>query len=65
MGEQTTYIMIKPDGVERGLTEEIVSRFQRIGLGMGGRRGLPPTLEPVLVEALRDATSAPALTSIL
>ena len=45
MGEQTTYIMIKPDGVERGLTEEIVSRFQGIGLRMVGRRDLTPTLE--------------------
>ncbi len=45
MGEQTTYIMIKPDGVERGLTEEIIARFQKIGLEMVGRRDLTPSLE--------------------
>ena len=45
MGEQTTYIMIKPDGVERGLSEEIIERFQKIGLRMVGRRDLTPSLE--------------------
>ena len=45
MAEETTYIMIKPDGVERGLTDEIISRFQGIGLRMVGRRDLTPSLE--------------------
>ena len=45
MDLERTYIMIKPAGVERGLTEEIVSRFQSIGLRMVGRRDLTPTLE--------------------
>jgi nucleoside-diphosphate kinase len=45
MGEQTTYIMIKPDGVERGLTDEIISRFETIGLQIVGRRDLTPSLE--------------------
>jgi len=44
MPEQTTYIMIKPDGVDRGLTEEIISRFKGIGLRMVGRRDLTPDL---------------------
>ena len=43
--EQTTFIMIKPDGVERGLTDEIIGRFNGIGLRMRGRRELPPPLE--------------------
>ena len=42
---QTTFIMIKPDGVERGLVDEIVGRFEKIGLRMLGRRDLTPTLE--------------------
>jgi|TARA_B100001750_G_scaffold181958_1_gene150592 nucleoside-diphosphate kinase len=42
---QTTFIMIKPDGVERGLVDEIIGRFERIGLRMLGRRDLTPPLE--------------------
>ncbi len=42
---QTTFIMIKPDGVERGLADEIIGRFERIGLRMLGRRNLTPSLE--------------------
>ena len=45
MAEQTTYIMVKPDGVQRGLTEEIISRFEGIGLTLVGRRDLTPDLE--------------------
>ncbi|MEC9394081.1 MAG: nucleoside-diphosphate kinase, partial [Candidatus Thermoplasmatota archaeon] len=33
---QTTFIMIKPDGVERGLADEIIGRFEGIGLRMLG-----------------------------
>ena len=42
---QTTFIMIKPDGVERNLAEEIIGRFERIGLRMLGRRNLTPPRE--------------------
>jgi nucleoside-diphosphate kinase len=42
---QTTFIMIKPDGVERGLVDEIIGRFESIGLRMLGRRDLTPPLE--------------------
>ena len=42
---QTTFIMIKPDGVERGLADEIIRRFETIGLQMLGRRDLTPPLE--------------------
>ena len=42
---QTTFIMLKPDGVERNLAEEIIGRFERIGLRMLGRRNLTPSLE--------------------
>ena len=42
---QTTFIMIKPDGVERNLVDEIIGRFEGIGLRMLGRRDLTPTLE--------------------
>ena len=42
---QTTFIMIKPDGVERGLADEIIGRFEGIGLRMLGRRDVTPSLE--------------------
>lgn len=42
---QTTFIMIKPDGVERNLVDEIIGRFEGIGLRMLGRCDLTPTLE--------------------
>ena len=42
---QTTYIMIKPDGVQRGLVGEIITRFERKGLRMVGLRQLTPSME--------------------
>lgn len=32
MAIENTFIMVKPDGVERGLVGEIISRFERKGL---------------------------------
>jgi nucleoside-diphosphate kinase len=34
MSKEHTFIMVKPDGVERGLVGEIVSRFERKGLSL-------------------------------
>lgn len=31
MATERTYIMIKPDGVQRGLVGEIIARFERKG----------------------------------
>ena len=42
---QTTYIMINPDGVQRGLIGEIITRFERKGLRMVGLRQLTPSME--------------------
>ena len=42
---QTTFIMIKPDGVQRGLTGEIITRFERKGLRLDGLKALIPTEE--------------------
>ena len=33
-----TFVMIKPDGVKRGLVGEIVSRFERYGIRLSGLR---------------------------
>ncbi len=42
---QTTYVMVKPDGVQRGLVGEIVGRFERKGLRLVGMRQLTPDRE--------------------
>lgn len=34
MANQHTFVMVKPDGVARGLVGEIVSRFERKGLAL-------------------------------
>ncbi|MCP5103665.1 MAG: nucleoside-diphosphate kinase [bacterium] len=32
MTQERTFVMVKPDGVQRGITGEVVSRFERKGL---------------------------------
>ena len=44
---QTTYVMIKPDGVQRGLVGEIISRFERKGLRLVGLKSIVPSKEIV------------------
>ena len=38
MATETTLVLVKPDGVRRGLSGEIVSRFERRGLELRGAR---------------------------
>ena len=38
MAMEQTYLMVKPDGVQRGLCGEIVSRFERKGLKLVGMK---------------------------
>ena len=40
MGIENTFIMIKPDGVGRGLVGEVIARFERKGLRLEKIRGL-------------------------
>ena len=42
---QTTFIMIKPDGVQRGLVADIIGRFETKGLRLVGLRQVIPSLE--------------------
>ena len=42
---ETTYIMLKPDGVQRGLVGEIIQRFENKGLRLVGLRQVIPSLE--------------------
>jgi len=45
MGTQTTFIMVKPDGVQRGLVGNIIQRFETKGLRLVGLRQLTPSME--------------------
>ena len=42
---ETTYVMIKPDGVQRGLIAEILGRFERKGLKLVGLKSVVPSQE--------------------
>ena len=42
---ESTFIMIKPDGVQRGLCGEIVRRFEARGLKLAGLKLKVPTPE--------------------
>ena len=45
MAVERTYIMVKPDGVERRLSGEIIRRFENRGLTLVGLKMLTPTKE--------------------
>ena len=42
---ETTYVMVKPDGVQRGLVGEIIQRFERKGLQLVGLKQVIPSEE--------------------
>ncbi|GAA5941894.1 uncharacterized protein JCM15063_000811 [Sporobolomyces koalae] len=42
---EQTYIMIKPDGVQRGLVGEIISRFEKRGYKLAALKMTKPTTE--------------------
>ena len=42
---ETTYVMIKPYGVQRGLIAEILGRFERKGLKLVGLKSVVPSQE--------------------
>jgi len=44
---ERTYVMIKPDGVARGLVGEIIKRFEQRGLKVIGLKMVQPTYEHV------------------
>ncbi len=45
MAVENTYVMVKPDGVARGLVGEVISRFERKGLTLENVRMLTITEE--------------------
>ena len=42
---ETTYVMVKPDGVQRGLVGEIIGRFEQKGLKLVGLKAMVPSEE--------------------
>ena len=40
MSTERTYVMIKPDGVQRGLVGEIIARFERKGFKLVGLKSV-------------------------
>lgn len=36
--QERTYIMVKPDGIQRGLVNEIIKRFEKKGLKLVGMK---------------------------
>ncbi len=45
MAKERTYIMIKPDGVQRGLVGDIISRFEKKGFKLVGMKLTAPGKE--------------------
>lgn len=44
---ERTLVLVKPDGVQRGLTGEVIRRFERVGLKLVGLKFIVPTTEMV------------------
>lgn len=73
MAVENTYVMVKPDGVARGLVGEVVSRFERKGLvlenmrmltiteEMAGRHYAEHTEKPFFGELVAFITSGPVV----
>ncbi len=55
---ERTYIMIKPDGVQRGLAGEIISRFEKKGYKLLAMKLYSPTRE-LLEEHYKDLKEKP------
>ncbi len=45
--QERTLVLIKPDGIQRSLIGEIISRFERMGLKLVGLKMLIPTAEHI------------------
>jgi nucleoside-diphosphate kinase len=73
MAVENTFIMVKPDGVARGLVGEVISRLERKGLKLENIRGLTITEDlarshyaehvekPFFPELLEFITSGPVV----
>ena len=76
MTTETTFIMVKPDGVQRGLVAEVMSRFENKGLQLVGAKlmQVPPDLakkhyaehkeKPFFNDLVTFITSAPVFAMV-
>lgn len=55
---ERTYIMVKPDGVQRGLVGDIIARFEQKGFHLGGLKMIYPS-EELLREHYKDLAQKP------
>jgi nucleoside-diphosphate kinase len=55
---ERTFVLIKPDGIQRGLAGEVISRFEAKGLKLVGARFLLPT-EAQVDEQYREHAGKP------
>ena len=53
---ERTFVMVKPDGVERGLIGEIIARFEKRGLKVLALKMVKPTLEHINDHYPKDDT---------
>lgn len=61
---ERTYIMIKPDGVQRGLVGEIISRFEKKGFKLVALKLASPTRSH-LEQHYADLSSKPFFPSLI
>jgi len=54
MHQERTLIIVKPDGIQRSLIGEIISRFERTGLKFTGFKFLVPTEKQLLTHYNKD-----------
>ena len=64
MAHEHTFIMVKPDGVRRGLIGEVISRFETKGLSLQRMKMLMPT-ETVAGEHYGEHEGKPFYPSLL
>jgi nucleoside-diphosphate kinase len=61
---ERTYIMIKPDGVQRGLVGTIIARFEAKGYHLVGLKFVTPTRE-LLEEHYKDLSARPFFPALI
>lgn len=62
--EEQTYIMVKPDGVQRGLVPEIIARFQRRGYKLVALKMVAPNADH-FKEHYKDLVNLPFFPKLL
>ncbi|KAH9259623.1 hypothetical protein BASA81_002045 [Batrachochytrium salamandrivorans] len=61
---EQTYIMIKPDGVQRGLVGKIIDRFEKKGFKLVGLKLMTPT-EELLKSHYSDLSTKPFFAGLI